>query len=47
MIILAIAGSLCAGKKTAADYLQICYGFKVFNLESDEWLKEGNFSSTS
>lgn len=45
MIILGITGSICAGKKTVADYLQICYGFKVINLESEEWDIEGNHCS--
>ena len=36
MIIIGISGTLCAGKKTAADYLQMCYGFKVLDLESEQ-----------
>lgn len=45
MIILGLTGSICAGKKTAADYLQICYGFKIINLDSEEWDNEGNHCS--
>jgi dephospho-CoA kinase len=45
MIIIGITGALCAGKKTAAEYLQICYGFRVLNLEAEDWEKKAGFVS--
>ncbi|CAG9324702.1 DCD1_1 [Blepharisma stoltei] len=44
MIILGITGTLCSGKRTAAEYLQMCYGFKLLDLESDRWDKLANHS---
>lgn len=45
MIIIGVTGTLCAGKKTAAEYLQMCFGFKVLDLESEKWDSMGNHSS--
>ena len=45
MIIIGLSGTLCSGKKTAAEYLQMCYGFKIINLESESWDSIGGHSS--
>jgi dCMP deaminase len=47
MIIVGITGTICSGKKTAAEYLQICYGFRTLNLESINWDSLGNHSSNN
>jgi len=44
MIILGLTGPLCSGKKTVAEYLQICYAFKLLDLESSKWDLEANHS---
>jgi dCMP deaminase len=49
MIIIGLAGPICSGKHTVAEYLQNCYGFTLIDLESDLWDKYGchsrNFST--
>jgi dCMP deaminase len=45
MIIIGITGTLCSGKKTAAEYLQMCFGFKILDVESEKWDQCGSHSS--
>jgi dCMP deaminase len=33
-VILGLTGTLCSGKSSIAEYLQICYGFQIVNLDS-------------
>ena len=36
MVIVGITGTLSSGKEAAAKYLQLVYGFILFNVESQE-----------
>ena len=37
MVILGITGTLSSGKETAAQFLHLTLGFKIYNLEDESW----------
>mmetsp|Transcript_32735 Transcript_32735/g.56985 ORF Transcript_32735/g.56985 Transcript_32735/m.56985 type:complete len:328 (-) Transcript_32735:2873-3856(-) len=37
MVVVGVSGTLCSGKESVAQYLSLCHGFRIINLESQEW----------